>query len=407
MDYPKLRPVEALPTQENMICLRDPQGFSDKLLLIPPAAFFIVSLFDGKHSMLDIQAEYSRRFGDLLFSDKVKQIIAQLDDALFLESERFEQAKIKTIQDFRSAAVREPTHAGASYEADREKLTGQLQSLFEDPDGPGLPDTSHPSGRLRGLIAPHIDLRRGGRCFATSYAELARECSAKTFVVLGIAHVPMKHPFSLTGKDFHTPLGPVKTNRKFLEKLSGQCRTDFFQDEFCHRSEHSVEFQTLFLRYLYGKDEGLRIIPILCSFPQELYHGAGIAEHSEIEEFLGVLSGTIKEWDDEVCCIAAVDLSHIGKRFGQNLTMSQELLGQVEKDDRRMIDTILDGDGEAFFQGIQEEQDRRNVCGVPAIYTLLRVSEAEEGKLLRYEQAVDESTQSVVSFMAGAFYSGS
>ena len=46
MDYPKLRPVEALPTQENMICLRDPQGFSDKLLLIPPALFYVVSMFD-------------------------------------------------------------------------------------------------------------------------------------------------------------------------------------------------------------------------------------------------------------------------------------------------------------------------------------------------------------------------
>ena len=52
----------------------------------------------------------------------------------------------------------------------------------------------------------------------------------------------------------------------------------------------------------------------------------------------------------------------------------------------------------------EEEQDRRNVCGVPAIYTLLRVVEAKEGKLLRYEQAVDQAGQSVVSFMAGAFY---
>jgi hypothetical protein len=43
---------------------------------------------------------------------------------------------------------------------------------------------------------------------------------------------------------------------------------------------------------------------------------------------------------------------------------------------------------------------------VPAIYALLRVVQAEEGKLLRYDQAVDQATQSVVSFMAGAFYGG-
>jgi hypothetical protein len=35
---------------------------------------------------------------------------------------------------------------------------------------------------------------------------------------------------------------------------------------------------------------------------------------------------------------------------------------------------------------------------------LLRIIEADNGRLLRYEQAVDTATQSVVSFMAGAFY---
>ena len=74
------------------------------------------------------------------------------------------------------------------------------------------------------------------------------------------------------------------------------------------------------------------------------------------------------------------------------------------REDRAMINTILSLDGGAFFQGIQQERDRRNVCGVPALYTLLRVTHASEGKLLRYEQAVDQDSQSVVSFMSGAFY---
>ncbi|UCF98483.1 MAG: AmmeMemoRadiSam system protein B [Spirochaetaceae bacterium] len=404
MDYPKLRPVEALPTQNNMICLRDPQGFSDKLLLIPPPLFFVVSLFDGSHSVLDIQAEYTSRFGELLFSEKVREIIERLDDALFLESEHFQQARVQAVEQFRSAVVRAASHAGVSYEAQPETLTGQLQALFADPEAPGLPDTSSPTGRLRGLIAPHIDLPRGGACFARSYAELARECTARTFVILGIAHVPTKHPFALTAKDFQTPLGKVVTDRDFLGLLETFCKTDFYEDEFCHRSEHSVEFQVLFLQHLYGHEDRLRIVPILCSFPPELYLGGAISVHSEIEEFVQALSKTLAKHGSGVCCIAGVDLSHIGQRFGQNLELSPELLREVETKDRAMINTILSGDEEAFFRGIQEEQDRRNVCGVPAIYTLLRVIAAEEGKLLRYEQAVDPATQSVVSFMAGAFY---
>jgi len=406
MEYPKLRPVEALPTQENMICLRDPQGFSDKLLLVPPALFYVVSLFDGRHSVPDIQAAYASRFGELLFGEKVQEIIDQLDDALFLESERFQQARRQAIEDFRSAAFREATHAGMSYEAKPAELEQQLEVLFTDADGPGLPDTANPSGRLRALIAPHIDLRRGGRCFAWSYAELARESRARTFVILGIAHVPTKHPFVLTAKDFQTPFGRVSTDRGFVETVRAKCRTDFYEDEFCHRSEHSIEFQTLFLQYLYREEKRLSIVPILCSLPPELYLGAAISEHSEVEEFVEALRTTLKQADSEVCCIAAVDLSHIGRRFGQDVELSAELLKEVEREDRAMINTILSMDEEAFFRGIQQEQDRRNVCGVPALYTLLRVVQAEEGKLLRYEQAVDQATQSVVSFMAGAFYGG-
>ena len=62
MDNPKLRPVEAIATQDNMICLRDPLGFSDKLIFLPQDLFFIVTLFDGKHSILD---RGSVRFDDV------------------------------------------------------------------------------------------------------------------------------------------------------------------------------------------------------------------------------------------------------------------------------------------------------------------------------------------------------
>jgi hypothetical protein len=402
MEYPKLRPVEALPAQQNMICLRDPQGFSDRLLLIPPPLFFVVSLFDGRHSVLDIQAEYTRRFGELLFSDKIREIIGQLDEALFLESERFQQAR--AVEEFRAAEVREATHAGVSYEADPHKLEEQLGAFFTGPGGPGLPQRVRPSGKLRALIAPHIDLRRGGRCFAWSYAELARECRAQSFVILGIAHTATKHPFVLTDKDFKTPLGTADTDREFLKILEAHLRTDFYEDEFCHHSEHSVEFQILFLQYLYRNEAPLQIVPILCSLPPEFYQGGAISEHSEIEEFIGALGETLEQQGSEVCCIAAVDLSHIGRRFGQDISMSTPLLKQIEAEDRAMIETILSGDADAFLRGIQEEQDRRNVCGVPAIYALLRVLPAGKGKLLCYQQAVDASTQSMVSFMAGGFY---
>jgi predicted class III extradiol MEMO1 family dioxygenase len=69
------------------------------------------------------------------------------------------------------------------------------------------------------------------------------------------------------------------------------------------------------------------------------------------------------------------------------------MLGYVEK-----------MDGEGFFSSISRERDRRRVCGFPAIYSMLKTLEAKEGKLLKYGQAFNPETQSVVTFASLAFY---
>ena len=73
MDYPKLRPIEAFPVESSgrkMICLRDPHNFTNNVVMVPFNFFFIIQLFDGQHTILDIQAEYMRKYGELLFKEK-------------------------------------------------------------------------------------------------------------------------------------------------------------------------------------------------------------------------------------------------------------------------------------------------------------------------------------------------
>jgi len=448
MDYPKLRAVEAIPARDDLICLRDPLGFSDRLVLLPREALFVVSLFDGDHSVMDVQSEFTRRFGAILSAEKVREIIEQLDECLFLDSDRFRETRRSMVQAFHSARVRPATHAGNAYEAEPAALRLQLDALFAairpaDAGGPPADSTAvapegsaagaapqdaeaSPVGQLRGLIAPHIDVRRGGLCFASSYAELERSSGAETFVVLGIAHVPTHRHFALCAKDFGTPLGNLSLDRDFLAGLERRLGTDFYEDEFVHRGEHSVEFQALFLRYLYGGRRPVSIVPVLCGGFEETMESGLPEDDSEVREFLDALSESLAERGESACCIAAVDLSHLGRRFGQDVSIDEDFLRQAEADDRRMIERILARDAEGFFRLIQAERDGRNVCGVPAIYALLRLLErlgasrtpvpAAEGdpgtavssqvfsRLLRYQQAVEEPTQSVVTFMGAAFY---
>jgi AmmeMemoRadiSam system protein B len=409
MDYPKLRPVEAIQAQENMICLRDPLGFSNKLVFLQPEAFFIVTMFDGSHSVLDIQAAYTRRFGDMLFSDRIHKLIEQLDSALFLDSDHFKEQSSSMIKEFRASAVRPATHAGVSYEQNADALRRRLDELFEAYDGRNDESTGSKDekrGSLCGLIAPHIDIRRGGECFALSYGELARESRANTFVVLGISHVPTKRRFVLANKDYDTPLGSVQADRGLIDSLSKRCSFDFFEDEFVHRNEHSVEFQAVFLRYIFRDRPDVRMVPVLCSSLNGTATDtdASPADNPEFRDFSGALRELLAERGEQVCFIAGVDLSHLGRRFGQNLTMSPAVLDKARDDDMEMIEFILDRNEEGFFRFIAAEKDRRNVCGVPALYTLLNLIDARSATLLKYDQSVEDQTQSVVTFMSAAFY---
>jgi AmmeMemoRadiSam system protein B len=160
------------------------------------------------------------------------------------------------------------------------------------------------------------------------------------------------------------------------------------------------------LKYLYPDRGDMRIVPVLCSSKDEILTGKPPSQDHEFLEFTAALRETIDECGEEVCIIAGVDLSHLGQRFGQREAMTPTFLEQAEAEDMRMIERIIDRDADGFFNHIREEKDRRNVCGVPAIYTLLTLINASRARLLRYDQSVDEQTQSVVTFMAAGFYHG-
>ena len=112
-----------------------------------------------------------------------------------------------------------------------------------------------------------------------------------------------------------------------------------------------------------------------------MYSGGPPDGNADVRGFIDALHAVIDERRDDVCCIAGVDLSHVGQRFGQNISISPALLKQVEAEDRSMMQHVLDQDAERFFRLIQCEKDRRNVCGVPAIYTLLRLMKGGSSRL--------------------------
>ncbi len=406
MDYPKLRGVNAFPTQiqgQQVFCIQDPQGFSKRAVFLPPPLFFIISLFDGEHSILDIQAEYMRRFGELIYREKIEEIIEQLDAQLLLDSDGFRDALENEKRDFRLTNVRDAAFAGMSYDSDPVTLREKIEGYFSPPDGPGKPRMENSSGALKGIIAPHIDFQRGGPCYAFAHREVREGSNADLFVILGTAHCEMKNYFSLTLKDFKTPLGSAETTKAFVEALSNECHWDPFEDEFAHKREHSIEFQLIFLHFLFP-GRPLEIVPILCrSFHEAIERSISPREIPQIGEFIEALKKTVRSIDREVCLIASADLAHIGLQFGDGQPASS-MLSETRARDLEMLAYVEKVDAEGFYDAIRREGDRRRICGFPPIYVLLNINGANQGKLLKYAQSQNPDTQSAVTFASLAFY---
>ncbi|MBS3920953.1 MAG: AmmeMemoRadiSam system protein B [Deltaproteobacteria bacterium] len=408
MDFPKLRNVIIFPIQrsgQSLLCLQDPQNISDKALFLPPPLYFIVSLFDGRHSILDIQTEYMRRFGEFLFTEKIEEIIRQLDDTLFLEGEKFQEALRQKEEGFKKAFFREAAFAGKSYEREPGRLKDQLLGYFTGPEGPGpLPERKEIQG-LKGVIAPHIDFQRGGSCYAFAHREVWQNRLPDCFIIFGTAHTLMGHPFSLTRKEFITPLGPLEVDRELVDAIQSRCPDDLFMDEGIHRSEHSIEFQCIFLRYLFPDPAPVRIVPIVSgSFHEAVESGISPMELPAIRQFIEAIKESVSSLGREVCYIASADLAHMGLQFGDREGIGEYDLRILEEEDREMLKHAERMDGEGFFSSISGERDRKRICGLPAIYAMLKAMDAEKGMLLNYGQAFTPETQSVVSFASMAFY---
>ncbi len=404
VEYPKLRPVEAFPTEANgkkVLCLRDPTHYAEAVLFVLPEAVEILRYFDGKHSIVDIQAAYVRRHGQLLFREEVEALIATLDQHYFLEGDRFAQHQERLEEAFRHTTTRPAFLAGRSYPPEGPELCQMLEQMLQHAEGPA--GTLHPAkDTIHALIAPHIDFMRGGVGYAWAYGGLDQRTDAELFVIFGTAHGGASRPFAPCAKDFDTPLGAVRTDRALVEELKQRCPDLLAVDDMAHRVEHSIEFQAILLQHLLGAKRPFQILPILCgSFHEWILAGQLPSDDPGVQSVLEALRDLIKAQEKPVCLVAGADLAHVGARFGDPGPITPDLLRWIESQDREMLEPVAAGDPEGFFRFVSREKDRRRICGLPPVYTLLHLMRGRTAELLHYGQAPDP--QGVVTFCSMAF----
>ena len=397
-DRPRLRALEVLPVVEGgrrSIVLRDPLGLAQGIAILPLPIVPIALALDGTRTLVEIHREAAGQMDELPM-EVVEEVVRQLEEAHFLEGAGFETHRSDVIERFRASPARAAAHAGGAYEADRAALGAQIDAMHAAYGsaarsvGPDLPPVL-PSRRLRGLVAPHIDLRRGARAYGAAYAALRSAADATVFVVFGTAHAPVERPWAITEKSYATPLGIVPTDATLVRDIERRFGGDARRDELAHMNEHSIEFQAVMLRHALP-DRELSIVPILCG---RLRPGT-----AETEDLIGAVQGALAADGRKACVIAGADLAHVGPRFGDASAYSPAARSALEVRDRESMALVGAGDGPGFFNHVAEDDETRRVCGTSPIYATLGVLGAAAGELLMYEQNVDASDGSIVSYAA-------
>lgn len=410
LDRPKLRPVRPQRIQHQgqpFVALEDPLGVVPSPVVLGQDGFhWVVQHFNGRNSLQDIQAHVLRNTGQLISTADLERLVQQLDQAMILEGPTFEAF----LETYRTERTRPAAHAGRSYAATERSLRAQIGQIFAAPTAAALPapaaQTPNQSHRLRGILAPHIDYQRGGPTYTWAYRELAEQSDAEVFVVFGVAHQYCRNRFALTRKDFATPLGLARTDRGYVDRLASLAGDHNFDDELSHRTEHSIEFQVVFLQYLLGERKDFSIVPILVgSFHDLMQNGTEPINDVEVARFVQALKAAELASEKKVAYIGSIDLCHVGPQFGDPLPVDDATRETVQRFDSAMLERAIAADPAGWFNEAARIDNRWRVCGLAATYTMLHAMGPAAGKMLHYNQAIDAERTCLVSFASVAYHS--
>jgi len=372
--------------------------------MVPQPMAPLLALLDGKRDPEAIRVSFLLRSGVPLLPRQVETFIESLDQAFLLDNQRFRDAIQEALSSYRSSPFRTPSLAGAGYAREQGEL---LSALDEYCLTAGL-EPAEPSGKVVGLISPHIDFARGWRTYADTW-QRAREAveEAELVILLGTDHSGAPGSLTLTRQDYATPWGVLPTDVQSVDRLAtilGEERA--FADEFHHIGEHSIELAAVWLHYIAG-GHPKTLLPILCGPNEKMFSNleddaengdAGRLRHA-LDSLMEIAAGP------RVLVVAAGDLSHVGPAFGDSAPMDFSGKAKIRAWDHEWLEVACSGSNERLAEHMQQRGDPTRICGAAPIHYMLSVLQGACGRVVAYEQCpADEQFGSLVS-VAGVLFS--
>jgi AmmeMemoRadiSam system protein B len=345
---------------------------------------------------LDLRSELVRITGEIQVGEIEKHLHDCLDEAGFLENDRYREMKARRESHFAEQPVREMVFAGSAYPSKPVNLTALLNARIGLPLG---------KSSTVAIAAPHASPDGGWNTYRAAYCSLppAQDGLDRIFIILGTSHYGAPDRFGLTRKRFQTPFGEAQTEVRLINELSEAAPEAVRMEDYCHAVEHSIEFQIVFLQHLYGPN--VRVLPILCGpYVKSIWEGGMPEQNEAVARFLDALGNIGAREASNLFWILGIDMTHIGRRYGDALRATAGIgeMIAIEQRDRQRIERIANGDIAGYWSLVQENHDDLKWCGASPLYTFLKVMPGVRGELLDYHQwQIDP--HSVVSFAAMSF----
>ena len=394
--------MEAVPADGldgELIVVRDRTGLSPAVLTVSRPVVFILSMFDGKHTLAEVQTAFAARTGQALSFETLAQVVGKLEETCLLEGESFDAYYGRLVAEYRASPARPMLSAAAM------GLDGNCGAMFDDMlarhGGGACTDKVTDGVVVRGLIAPHLDYPRGAPCYGRAYGRLRDRATPERIVILGTNHFGLSPGVVATGNDFATPLGVSRCDVAFIERLEARIGP-LRESELDHLREHSIELQVLWCQHLFGA-ETFRIVPALCPDPcgaEGVDAGAGAGGGVGLRAYAEALGELLAEDRADTLVIAGADLSHVGANFGDDRVLDDDFLAEVRRRDGEALDHVAGSDPAGFVARVGLDDNPTRVCSAGCVYALMKALPAARIEVLDYHQAVDPTTQTCVTCAA-------
>ncbi|ADW21570.1 AmmeMemoRadiSam system protein B [Thermus scotoductus] len=364
MERIRLREPQITPVEGGFL-LSDPYGIFPKPVALTEGGLFLVSLMEGK-TLEEVQEEVFKAHGVLVPRQELEDLLKALEEAGLVLTETVERRLREEEESLRKE--RPMRLAGLSYPQGEREARAFLEAFRASFPGP------RPQGSPSILLLPHLEPSRMPEAYGAALAALEGTPEPQRIYLVGVAHRPLKEKAAALPVPFQTPFGPAEPDLAALQALDALLPYELFNTPLAFREEHSLELPLFFLKGVFPKS---KVLPLLVG-----------RRSPELGEALKVVRK-----DYPGLLVLAVDLSHVGPRFGDP-PLSRTLAAEARRRDLGFLERLAEGEPEAALAFLGANPTR--IDGVEVVASLLPLLRGRRGEVLAHRLDLEAPTLSAV-----------